>query len=69
MADKLFAYRMDDAQQHILWGMAGEDVLQCIGCQGELPTAGDSFSQAQERDDQAVENGIGYLHWNWKEKI
>ena len=58
MADKLFTYRMDDAQQHILWGMAGEDILQRIGSQGKVPAACDCFSQTQERDDQAAPNEI-----------
>ena len=54
MADKLFTYRMDDAQQHILWGMAGENVLQRISSQGKVPAARDCFSQTEERDDQAA---------------
>jgi hypothetical protein len=35
--------------------MTSENILQCVGCQGEVPTASDGFPQTQERDDQAAE--------------
>jgi hypothetical protein len=38
--------------------MTSEDILQCVGRQGEVATASDGFPQAQERDDQAAEKGI-----------
>jgi hypothetical protein len=38
--------------------MTSEDILQCIGRQGEVPTASDGFPQTQERNDQAAEKGI-----------
>lgn len=52
-SNKPTQHRMDDAHQHILWGMTSENILQCVGRQGEVPAAGDSFTQTQERDDQA----------------
>lgn len=55
IAEKLFTNRMDYAHQHFLWGMASEDILQCVGGQGEVSAARECFSQTQERDNQAAE--------------
>jgi hypothetical protein len=38
--------------------MTSENILQRIGCQGEVPTASNGFPQTQKRDDQAAEKGI-----------